>query len=186
MYSYLIGKVKKIEKNSVVIENNCIGYNVFVHDLSTYKVDDDIKIFMVDLIKDNSEINLYGFKEYKYLQLFKKLILVNGIGPKTALQILKNISFDRLIYLIKRGEVKELNKVSGINSKAEIICHNLKNKLNEFDLNLIDYIDVFSALKQLKYKDGEIEYALNKIEPNLEMNEAIKKAIGIINNVRNK
>lgn len=61
MYSYLIGKIKKIEKNSVVIENLGIGYNIFVHDINLYKLEEEAKIFVVDLIKDNSEINLYGF-----------------------------------------------------------------------------------------------------------------------------
>ncbi len=186
MYSYLIGKIKKIEKNSVVIENLGIGYNIFVHDINLYKLEEEAKIFVVDLIKENSEINLYGFLEFKYLQLFKKLILVNGVGPKTTLQIFKNISFDRLIYLIKKGEAKELSRVSGIGNKAELICHDLKNKLNDFDLNLIEYSDVYNVLKKLKYKDNEIEYALKEIETNLDIDEAIKKAIRIINNERSK
>ncbi len=186
MYEYLIGKIKNIEKNVVTIEVNNIGYNVIVGDKNKYKLEEEYKIFIMDLIKDNSEINLYGFNEFKELSLFKMLLTVNGIGPKSALQIINNSNFDQLVCFIKNKNVAEINKISGVMNKGNIICYELRNKIKKFDIELFEYNDAVLALKQLGYKDNEITLALSKIESNLDLNSAIYKMIGVINDARSQ
>ena len=186
MYDYLIGKIKNIDKNSVTIDVNNIGYNVIVGEKNRYKLDEVYKIFIYDLIKDNTEINLYGFNEYKELSLFKILLSVNGIGPKSALQILNNSNFDQLVCYIKNKNITELNKISGVMNKGNIICYELRNKIKKFDIELFEYNDAVLALQQLGYKNTEISDALGKIESNLDLNTAIYKMIGVINNARGK
>ena len=44
MYSYIIGIVTGYEKNSIILENNKIGYLINVGNPYNYKIDDEIKV----------------------------------------------------------------------------------------------------------------------------------------------
>ena len=73
---------------------------------------------------------LYGFLSRNDLDIFKKCITVNGIGPKGAQAILSVMDADSLRYAILSGDTKAISKAPGIGAKtAQRLILDLKDKV---------------------------------------------------------
>jgi holliday junction DNA helicase RuvA len=83
-------------------------------------------------------IQLFGFISQDELIFFKKLITVNGIGPKGALAILSSMSVDVLKYSILMSDAKSIAKAPGIGLKtAERLILDLRDKIKQEDVNTL-------------------------------------------------
>jgi holliday junction DNA helicase RuvA len=75
-------------------------------------------------------LDLYGFSERNELELFKLLIGVSGIGPKSGLNVLSLADVPTLLHAIEGGDGDYLTKVSGIGKKlGQKIIIELKDKV---------------------------------------------------------
>ncbi|MBO5472733.1 MAG: Holliday junction branch migration protein RuvA [Lachnospiraceae bacterium] len=133
MYAYLKGTLEEITEDNIVVEVNGIGYNVKV---SSTTVDllpgpgREIKIYTYTLVREDS-LSLYGFLTRDDLEIFKKLITVNGIGPKGGLAILSVMSADALRFAIMTGDAKAIARAPGIGNKtAERVILDLRDKVS--------------------------------------------------------
>jgi Holliday junction DNA helicase RuvA len=73
---------------------------------------------------------LFGFGTPLELQLFERLIGVNGVGPKLALAVLSGIDPPDLVGAIRAQDIVRLTKIPGIGKKtAERISLELRDKL---------------------------------------------------------
>ena len=86
MYGYIKGIVKMINSNYIILENNGIGYNIFVANPYSFEIEKDYIVYVYNYIRED-ENTLYGLKQPEK-NLFLKLISVKGLGPKTAMQCL--------------------------------------------------------------------------------------------------
>lgn len=133
MISYIKGIVAEIEPNYIVVENHCIGYEIFVPATVIDEipcVGSEVKIYTYLYVKEDI-LNLYGFMSREDLHIFKLLITVNGIGPKGALGILSTISPDDLRFAVLAGDTKTISKAPGIGQKtAQKLIIELKDKLS--------------------------------------------------------
>lgn len=133
MYAYLKGTLEEITEDAVVVEVGNIGYNVRV---SATTVDllpgigSEVKIYTYTMVREDAFV-LYGFLTRDDLEIFKKLITVNGIGPKGGLAILSVMSADALRFAIMAGDAKSIAKAPGVGSKtAERVILDLKDKIS--------------------------------------------------------
>ena len=133
MYAYLKGTLEEITEDNVVVEVGNIGYNVKV---STTTADllpplgNEVKIYTYTLVREDT-FSLYGFLTRDDLEIFKKLITVNGIGPKGGLAILSVMSADALRFAIMAGDAKSIAKAPGIGNKtAERVILDLRDKVS--------------------------------------------------------
>ncbi|MCH5259792.1 MAG: Holliday junction branch migration protein RuvA [Lachnospiraceae bacterium] len=133
MYAYLKGTLEEITEDNIVVEVGNIGYNVKV---STTTADllpplgNEVKIYTYTLVREDT-FSLYGFLTRDDLEIFKKLITVNGIGPKGGLAILSVMSADALRFAIMAGDAKSIAKAPGIGSKtAERVILDLRDKVS--------------------------------------------------------
>lgn len=181
MYAYFIGKIAGIYPDRVVLENNGIGYNIFMPagDIEQVGIGEEVKIFTFTSVREDAFI-LYGFLEQTELDFFKLLLGVNGIGPKAAINILGSTSIDNLQVAIIAQDSKTLSKVPGIGSKtAARIILDLKDKVTGEDiLGLVNSSadkktaspqssvrnEALEALTALGYSSSEAMRAVNKIE----------------------
>lgn len=63
--------------------------------------------------------------------MFKKLITVNGIGPKGGLAILSVMNADALRFAIMAGDAKSIAKAPGVGNKtAERVILDLRDKIS--------------------------------------------------------
>lgn len=133
MYAYIKGEIVDIADDNVVLECNNIGYNIkvpFSVIQSLPGIGEDVKIYTYTCVREDAFI-LYGFLTKDDLWIFKKLITVNGIGPKGALGILSAMSADDLRFAIIAGDSKAIAKAPGIGAKsAERIILDLKDKID--------------------------------------------------------
>lgn len=175
------GKIVEIDQNSVSLFLNNIAFKIYVKENETFVLGEEVKLYVFDSFKDEL-FSLYGFKNIDDYLMFKKLINVNGIGPKTALTILSNIDSSTLIYLIKQKDIKTLKKYPGIGNKAEAIVISLYSKIKDLlKEDLFRYKNVFEALKSLGYKEKNISDIIYSLEDNLSDEDALKEAIRRIN-----
>ncbi len=109
MYDYIKGIVTDIKSNAIVVENNNIGYLVYVSNPYSYEIGNTYKVYIYQQITEDSN-NLYGFKTIEEKELFLKLISVKGLGCKMALPILAVGSIDGIMDAIERENILDLKK----------------------------------------------------------------------------
>ena len=174
MYDYLIGKVKNIYYNSIVLDNNGIGYLIYTPNPYSFNINDKVIVFVHQVIRED-ENSLYGFKSKEEKELFLKLINVKGVGPKMALPFFATGSTDGIKDAIERENILYLKKFPKIGEKvARQIILDLKGKLVENkSVNVKTNDELTEALKGLGYKAQDI----NKIIPSVNANESIEEQI---------
>ena len=181
MYDYIIGKVTDINYNNIVVDNNGIGYLIYVSNPYYYQEDKEYKVFLYQQIKEDDN-SLYGFKSKEEKELFLKLISVKGLGCKMALPMFASGSTDGIMDAIERENILYLKKFPKIGDKvARQIILDLKGKLNmskeEVTVRNDELIDV---LKGLGYKEKEIKGVVREVNTSKTIEEQVKEALKLL------
>lgn len=180
MISSLRGKVTKIWGNNVEIEVGGVGYEVYqcrgalqCARTDQLRVGEEIKIPVYLAVSEN-EWRLFGFRSEEEKDIFKLLITVSGVGPKTAAQILGLAKTEEVVKAIGEADVDFFKKIKGVGLKtAQRIIVDLKSKIGGLgELNLKDDLplvedDVVLSLKQLGFEKKEIEKVIKSIPKEL-------------------
>ena len=90
IYSYIAGTLTDKSDETVVVDNNGIGYEIICpYSISDTlgSLNDEVKIYIYQSVRED-DITLYGFSTMQMKEMFLSLIQVSGIGPKAALGIL--------------------------------------------------------------------------------------------------
>lgn len=136
MYAYLKGTIEEITEDNLVLEVNQVGYNIKISARTVNAlggIGSFVKIYTYTLVREDS-FSLYGFLTKDDLEIFKRLITVNGIGPKGGLAILSVMSADELRFAILAGDAKAISKAPGVGAKtAERVILDLKDKISVED-----------------------------------------------------
>ena len=147
MYAYIKGEIVDISEDNVVLECHDIGYNIKVPFSVIQQlpgIGSQVRIYTYTCVREDAFI-LYGFLTKDDLWIFKKLITVNGIGPKGALGILSVMSADDLRFAIIAGDSKAISKAPGIGAKsAERIILDLTDKIT-LEPDRIDKTDTIAT-----------------------------------------
>lgn len=140
MIAYVKGEIAELTEDNVVLDVGGIGYNIKISASvaqSLPGIGTEVKLYTYTLVREDA-FSLYGFLTRDDLDIFKKCITVNGIGPKGALAILSVMDADALRYAILSGDVKAISKAPGIGARtAERLILDLKDKVS-FDDVLIN------------------------------------------------
>ena len=171
MISYIKGKIIFKNDSFIIVSTGSVGYKVFVmSDLS--EIGQDIELFTYLNVREDA-LTLYGFLEYKELELFEHLISISGIGPKAGMGILSLADPKTIKVAIAKGDSSILTRVSGIGKKtAERVVLELRNKfssiegddaLQEKGKEINDYTDTIEALVSLGYSSSQAKKALSNI-----------------------
>ncbi|WP_296880017.1 Holliday junction branch migration protein RuvA [Thomasclavelia sp.] len=185
MYSYIIGTVTAINADSIVVENNGIGYLIYVSNPYDFKRDSEIKVFLYQYVKEDANL-LFGFKTSEEKEMFLKLILVKGIGCKTAIGILATGDVNSIINAIETANVAYLKKIPGIGPKAaQQIILDLQGKFKNKPIETIavndDLEEAGEVLMALGYRKGEVDRVLKVLKnQNLDTNGYVKRALGML------
>ena len=156
MYGYIIGKIDLVETNYIIIDNNEIGYLVYVANPYSYQIGNIEKVYIYEQVRED-EHTLYGFKSLEEKDLFLRLIGVKGLGPKMAIPMFATGSIDGIIDAIERENVLYLKKFPKIGDKvARQIILDLKGKLAKTDNIVIKNEELTETLKALGYKQIDI------------------------------
>lgn len=182
MYSYIKGKVVETESNYIVVDNNGIGYQIFVSNPFSFKLEEIYKLFLYDYLRED-EHSLYGFKTIEEKKIFLKLINVKGLGPKMIMPMFITGTVDGIIDAIDRENILYLTKFPKIGDKiARQIILDLKGKIdldNINEKNSNNFSELIEALESLGYKNSNIK----KIIPNIKsekLEDQIREALKLL------
>ncbi|WEK83117.1 MAG: helix-hairpin-helix domain-containing protein [Mycoplasma sp.] len=190
MYSYLYGQVVSTNKKTITFECNRVGYVINVANPSTFVVGDKIRIFVYDQFTTNNKNaflqDFYGFSAYNQKELFLSLLRCNGIGPRTALNVLKS-EVSLIKQLIASKDIEGLSALPNINEKlARVIIDTLHSHyLNDTEQHLDNaMVNLYSSLTNLGYDQNQIQYAIDHLPKNGsgDQSETIAEAIKLIIN----
>lgn len=197
MYAYIKGKIVEKSNNYVIIENNGIGYRIFMSATAIDKIqeeNEDIKIYTYYQVREDN-ISLYGFLQKEELRMFELLLSVSGVGAKSAIAMLSSILPSEFAMAIIQNDTSKLTKIQGVGAKtAARIVLELKDKLkteeaiSKVDENVQKAIkndeeieEAIQALQILGYNKKEIEKVLEKLElAGLSTQDIIKKALVLL------
>ena len=180
MIGSLRGVVALLATDHCLLENNGVGYRVFMPaiSLSQIKTGQEICVITYMAVREDA-ILLYGFLTQEYYQLFLQLTSVSGVGPKVALGVLSAAKPENFYLAIQNRDIKVLTGLPGIGKKmAERLILELKDKVESMDgsgavENVLDSSDgannntseAIEALRALGYTNTEI-YPVVKAIPN--------------------
>nr|WP_307990126.1 Holliday junction branch migration protein RuvA [uncultured Niameybacter sp.] len=199
MIAYLKGEITHIHENHIWIEVGQIGYEVFIayeQNANALIKGKTVKVYIYENIKEDAH-DLYGFMTIQEKELFKKLVGVNGIGPKTALQMMNLYDVNHLIEIIMMQDHKALGKVSGIGPKtAQRIILELKDVVQKLAMPDLSYLEkglppstgqakeeAIEALEALGFSVGDARKAVQAIFDYNDTTEVIiKKALALLTN----
>ena len=199
MFAYVKGSLEGKANNYVVIEVSGIGYKVFMSETAIEnlgEIGDQVKVYTHYHVRED-DISLYGFLTNEELRMFELLISVSGVGAKSAITMLSNISPSSFALAVISNDTTKLVKIPGIGAKtAARIVLELKDKLKTEDsinnskaskeikeaIKDDDKVsEAISALQVLGYNKKEIEKAFEKLDKDtLSVEDLIRKGLTIL------
>ncbi|MFC2583879.1 MAG: Holliday junction branch migration protein RuvA [Lachnoanaerobaculum saburreum] len=175
MIAYIRGIVTEKNVNTVTVECSGIGYEIFATGRDIDKLSKGSEVLIHTYLKISEDAHtLYGFLNKDDMAMFKKLITVNGVGPKAALSIMNTLnSFDLKIAIVTE-DYKAICAAVGVGSKiAKKIILELKEKVKPDDIGTLEAADtsgnsvvseVLEALVSLGYSNSEAYKVIKEIE----------------------
>ena len=164
MYNYITGKVVYSAGNTIVVDNNGIGYEIGASNFTTNKFSEGeiAKIYTYLYVREDTYA-LYGFSSIEEKTLFLRLIWhadlfqnaeslidISGVGPKMAMQILSGADLNSLTVAIATGDVKSLSKIKGLGKKtAELIVVSMRDQVS------LDLTNAQSEISAVVEKDAQ-------------------------------
>lgn len=194
MYAYIKGSLEEKTKDGIVIDVSGIGYKIFVSEQTLSKLGElgeIVKVYTHHHVREDN-ISLYGFLSNEELKTFELLLQVSGIGAKTAIVALSNITPSQFAIAIISNDIKTLTKIPGIGTKsAQRIVLELKDKLKTQDaiscneeeieekqINNEATEEAVQALQILGYTKTDITKVFDKINvKGLSTEDIIKQAL---------
>lgn len=132
MIGYVYGKVMNIDGNTLLVENNGIGYEIICSASALARMNEKKEggLYTYTQVKEDG-ISLFGFDTMEEKKMFLKLISVSGVGAKMGITVLGGMRLRDLALAIATSDVKMLSSVKGLGKKtAERIIVELREKVS--------------------------------------------------------
>ncbi len=132
MVAYLRGRVLTTTAETMIVDVNGVGYEVYCSGAAFAKaaVGGTAELYTHLQVKEDG-ITLFGFASPKEKEMFLRLISVPGVGPKLGIAVLSSMSGDDFAAAVATADVKRLSAVKGLGKKtAEKIVLELHGKIS--------------------------------------------------------
>lgn len=199
MFAYIKGTLEEKGNNYVVVDCNDIGYKIFMSNIAINEIGElgaKVKVHTYYYVREDN-ISLYGFITKEERRMFELLLSVSGIGAKSAIAMLSNITPSSFAFAVISNDVAKLKKIPGIGAKsAQRIILELQDKLKaeqkefsvenpQIEISTSSENDSVKeakdALQILGYTKKEIDNAFAKIaNTEVSVEELIKKGLSIL------
>ena len=200
MIARLTGKVLEANFTELILDVHGIGYRLFIP-MSTYdalpRAGEEATLRCHMQVRED-DISLYGFATAQEQGIFELLITVNGIGAKTALNILSSMNIPGFCAAVAQGDVKSLKKINGVGPKsAERIIIELRDKIDKIvpestfiktqtDDSFKELEDALIALEKLGFPRAKIQKTVTDVALAIPENQRsceniIRKSLAALN-----
>lgn len=197
MIASVRGEIIAVEEDALIVDVNHLGLRVYAplnRMTGQYCLHEEIFLH-THLIVREDQWTLFGFPSTDELLLFKHVLNVSGIGGKSAMSVLNQLSPEEIVGAAAEGNAKPFEKVSGIGKKtAQRIVLELKDKVSNLGIRGVavteekavpakaeaDNGDAVAALCQLGYSPSEakkVVIAVVSEEPLIDSDTLLRKAL---------
>jgi holliday junction DNA helicase RuvA len=199
----MIGRLRGIvaaesPDGELIVDVQGVGYELRVPLGTMGKIaveGDGIRTIFVHTAYKQDGVELYGFASLTDRAIFRALISVPNVGPKTALAILGSVQVSELAMAIDSGDTGRLSKVPGIGKKtAERMIVELRGKLDVLTTEpaiggtapaakSANRDRIITALTNMGYRQTEAARAVEALGDNLltvSLTEGLRDALGYL------
>jgi holliday junction DNA helicase RuvA len=184
MIGHLTGAVLELHPGEVLLDVGGVGYEVRVpvsaHGALSGRP--RVTLFIHTHVRED-QLALYGFPTRRERDVFRQLIGVSGIGPRTGLALLSGLTPEDLAVAVEGEQWRRLASVPGIGKRtAERLIVELKGKLGVVARAVGGSLrdDAVSALANLGYNERASDEAVSEIlrtAGELELGELLRRAL---------
>lgn len=143
MFAFIEGLLDYIDEETCVVDAGGFGININISGRTAMMlpgIGEHVKLYTYTAVREDS-ISLYGFDTREDLNFYKKLITVNGVGPKVGLALLSALDADAIRLAIISEDFKKISSAPGVGLKtAQRIVLELKDKIKMSDDALVNSI----------------------------------------------
>lgn len=158
------GKVLKKEPLGAVVE--VAGFGIFVHlPNSMLLTEGEEARVLTHLAVKQDGLELFGFLDEADRKFFELSLQVSGVGPKTAMSLLRRAPRERLEEAIAKRDLAYLTKVAGLGKKsAEKLMVEIGERIETSNVSQGgEDGEIFDTLIALGYTEREARTALSHI-----------------------
>jgi Holliday junction DNA helicase RuvA len=190
MIARIVGVAVSITPQSVVVDCNGVGYEIFVPSghFQGVKTGSEVEVHTYLVVREN-QLAIYGFPTIEEKKMFLLLLSCNGVGPKMALN-LTALPIQEVRCAVAEKDVDIISRVPGVGKKtASRLVLELSSKINEIPGPEISnrpegqmVRDAIEALVALGYKADASRKAVGQVmssdaDKNVDVQTIIKKAL---------
>ncbi len=188
MIGYLSGRLMQKQPPFLLLDVGGVGYELEAPMTTFYDLPEDdqpVSLFVHLVVREDAQL-LFGFSDQPQRELFRRLLRINGVGPRVALAILSTLSTSQFITCIHQEDVSALIRVPGIGKKtAQRMILDLRDRIDSLGVvddtatgNASSVQDAIGALLALGYKTADANRALRAVETEgLRREDLIRKAL---------
>jgi Holliday junction DNA helicase RuvA len=185
MIAQLTGTPEVVNESEIILDVKGVGYGVSCPPqvIAAAQGGGSISL-LTHLVVREDQLTLYGFTSHSQLKLFRHLIGVSGVGPKSALGILSVADAPTITAAIADEDTSYLTKVSGIGQKtADKVILDLKDSFGDISTaasaqGRAESSEAVEALEALGYSSREARNAVAAVEDEVDSTEEkVKQAL---------
>lgn len=189
MIAFVRGKLFSTLADSLVIDVNGMGFQVYVHsrDLARSPRAGESVFLHTCLQGSDNDWKLYGFFLPEEQELFIRLLGISGMGARSALNVLSFMDPDSFYRAIASQDERQLTRIPGIGKKsAQRLIFELKDKVAEVLLQVNaggterEYSgleELYQALETLGYTRSEVLPVVMDLQERGEMTSRVEDNI---------
>jgi Holliday junction DNA helicase RuvA len=196
MIAFLKGRIIDLNKEKVIIETNNIGYEVIINQQVYQNIFNKTEAELsIQFIKREDGDYLFGFNDFNERNYFNILLKAQGVGPKTASNILGILGSKKLCESILNNQSDVLCTIPGIGKKtAEKLILDLKDKIKNISStdsldtivvqnHIPSAVDALVSLGFNRYKSENTVLKVVALKPDIknDLQVMIKESLKIIN-----
>lgn len=186
MIGYLQGRPLRIGPDHVILLVQGVGYELHC---STQTLDDlqgksFVELWVYTHVREDA-LQLFGFSTELEKSIFLSLLKVNGIGPKSALNICSGAKAPAIVQWIEDSNVGALTELPKVGKKsAEQIILTLQGKLvraaAEGGQRFLARSQIVSALVNLGFRIGDVEKVVDQMPPDTDLEQGLRSGLSAL------
>jgi Holliday junction DNA helicase RuvA len=185
----MIGKIKgklieKIDNLGLIETNSGVSFWVKfgLKILNKLTINESLEIYTYLQVSEDN-LSLYGFDNLSQYRLFQLLLQVNGVGPKTAHNIVTYADAEEILTAVRENNLEYFTQIPGTGKKtsARIILELSSYLKKEANITNLIFSDddrlLIDTLKNLGFSSSQIHRVFNKLPKNIPFEERLKIAL---------
>lgn len=185
MIGYLQGRPLRFYADHLILLVQGVGYELHcsTQTLSDLEGKSMVEVWVHTHVREDT-LQLFGFSSEAERGLFLSLLKVNGIGPKSAMQILSGARADQITQWIEDANAGALAKLPKIGKKsAEQIVLTLQGKLvrageaSASSGRFAARSQIVSALVNLGFRLNDVERVVDQMPPETNFENGLRQGL---------